>query len=174
MKDASTQTVIILSDGTEVELKIDNNDDNNDDNTTLREVGVASVLGVGAATAATPAAVAALGFTSSGIAAGSTAASMMSVLGGGSTAAGSLVAACQSVGAIGSLAGATVALPLIVCIAGVGVTGGALGYGVYRGVKKFKKLKKLTSLKRKDFSSQFPEFDMKLHNGTHLQRQMTT
>ncbi|CAL1674572.1 unnamed protein product [Lasius platythorax] len=171
MKDASTQTVIILSDGTEVELEIntDNNDDNNDDNTTLRDVGVASVLGVGAATAATPAAVTALGFTSSGIAAGSTAASMMSVLGGGSTAAGSLVAGCQSVGAIGSLAGATVGLPLIGCIAGVGLAGGALGYGVYRGAKKLHK-----TMTTRDFSSQFPELKMKLHKRTHLQRQMTT
>ena len=100
---------------------------------TLRDVGVASALGVGVTKVATSVVVTTLGFTSSGIAAGSTAASMMSFLGGGSTAAGSLVAGCQSVGAVGSLIGATIGLPLLGCMS---LAGGALSYGFYYGIKK--------------------------------------
>lgn len=64
---------------------------------------------VGATVAvATPVIVAAAGFTSAGIAAGSLAASMMSFFGGGATAAGGIVATCQTIGAVGAISsGAT-------------------------------------------------------------------
>jgi hypothetical protein len=63
--------------------------------------------------AATPAAVVAtiqgIGFTASGITAGSTAATMMS-FGGGSTASGGIVATLQSIGATGALSASAAAL----------------------------------------------------------------
>ncbi|CAL1674563.1 unnamed protein product [Lasius platythorax] len=145
MKDASTQTAIILGDGT-IEVVFDeiintannddeiNNDDefnnyiNNDNDTTF---GMASAFGVGA----TPAIVTGL-------------------------AAGSLVAGCQAVGAVGSLVGATVVLPLIGCVAGAGLAGGALGYGVYRGAKKLHETIATPKTIQKNFSSQFPELKM--------------
>ncbi|CAL1674570.1 unnamed protein product [Lasius platythorax] len=123
MRDASTQIAIILGDGS-IEVVFDeiinaaNNDDeiNNDDEnnyikydggTTLRDFGLASVLGV--------------------------------------TATHAAVTALRS----------TVGLPLIGCIAGVGLTGGALGYGVYCGAKK-----SANTMTTRDFSSQFPELKM--------------
>ena len=60
-----------------------------------------------------PAALSAVGFTTGGIAAGSTAAGMMSaaaVANGGGVAAGSTVAVLQSVGAVGGLATCTKAV----------------------------------------------------------------
>ncbi|KDO21388.1 hypothetical protein SPRG_13701 [Saprolegnia parasitica CBS 223.65] len=86
-------------------------------------LGGAAVAGAVAAPVATTAVVAGLGFTSGGIAAGSTAAGMMSaaaVANGGSVAAGSTVAVLQSVGAAGlgvaggaavAVAGAALAVP---------------------------------------------------------------
>ena len=75
-----------------------------------------------------------LGFTSAGIAAGSTAAAMMSaeaVAAGGAVASGGLVATLQAVGAAGLMAGgpafvaATVLLPAVACAAvGVGIAAG--------------------------------------------------
>ncbi|GAB0199468.1 interferon alpha-inducible protein 27-like protein 2A [Grus americana] len=61
-------------------------------------------IGVGLTTAVMPAALYVLGFTKAGIAAGSIAARMMSVVAmanGGKVAAGSLVATAQSLGAAG-------------------------------------------------------------------------
>jgi Interferon-induced 6-16 family len=89
----------------------------------------AAAAGVGglAATAAAPAVVSTLGFSSTGIAAGSTAASLMSA-GGGATSAGSLVAICQSLGAVGVTA-ATVAP-----VAATGAAVGTAGYLSYRGI----------------------------------------
>ncbi|EQC35203.1 hypothetical protein SDRG_07432 [Saprolegnia diclina VS20] len=87
-------------------------------------LGGAAVAGAVAAPVATTAVVAGLGFTSSGIAAGSTAASMMSaaaVANGGGVAAGSTVAVLQSVGAAGlgvaggvavAAVGVAIALPI--------------------------------------------------------------
>ena len=72
-----------------------------------------------------------LGFTSTGIAAGSTAAAMMAaeaVAAGGAVASGGLVATLQAVGAAGLMAGgpafvaATVLLPAAACAAvGIGI-----------------------------------------------------
>ena len=72
--------------------------------------GAASYLG---ASFGVPAAVSAIGFTSGGIAAGSTAAGMMSaaaVANGGGIAAGSAVAVLQSIGAVGGIATCTKAV----------------------------------------------------------------
>jgi len=65
-----------------------------------------------------------LGFKATGIAAGSTAASMMSsaaIASGGAVKAGSLVAVCQSVGVVGL---GTIALP-------IAAVGGGVGYAAY-------------------------------------------
>ncbi|XP_063969904.1 interferon alpha-inducible protein 27-like protein 2A [Lytechinus pictus] len=71
-----------------------------------------SIIGVGAATVALPAALGVAGFTAAGITAGSMAAGMMSasaIASGGGVAAGSVVAVCQSVGAAGLSYGAIAA-----------------------------------------------------------------
>ncbi|XP_034950853.1 interferon alpha-inducible protein 27-like protein 2A [Chelonus insularis] len=80
-------------------------------------------IGTGIVVFGAPLAVAAVGFGSSGITAGSTAAWLMS-LSGGATQAGSVVAVCQSIGATGAVATSTSALG--------GVLGGAAGYFVSR------------------------------------------
>ncbi|KAJ8333225.1 hypothetical protein SKAU_G00421210 [Synaphobranchus kaupii] len=89
--------------------------------------GVATTLGVvagaGLAVVAVPAAVVGLGFTATGIAAGSTAAGMMSaaaIANGGAVAAGSTVAVLQSIGAVGAVSTATTVASSAV--------GGAIGY----------------------------------------------
>ncbi|XP_022051232.1 interferon alpha-inducible protein 27-like protein 2B isoform X1 [Acanthochromis polyacanthus] len=82
---------------------------------------VAIVTGAGGAVVLAPVAVGAMGFTSSGIAAGSYAAGMMSsaaIANGGGVAAGSLVAVLQSAGAAGLSATANAA------VAGVGAAVG--------------------------------------------------
>ncbi|XP_060601288.1 interferon alpha-inducible protein 27-like protein 2B [Ruditapes philippinarum] len=81
---------------------------------TISEMGWTKTVGLTVAggivtTFGLPAALGALGFTSAGIAAGSTAASWMASY-GGTVASGSLLATCQSIGA-----------------AGVGATGAAIG-----------------------------------------------
>ncbi|XP_017270400.1 interferon alpha-inducible protein 27-like protein 2 isoform X2 [Kryptolebias marmoratus] len=89
---------------------------------TLTISGGAAVGGVGAVMAA-PLVLGAIGFTSTGIAAGSFAASMMSaaaVANGGGVAAGSLVALLQSAGAAGLSATANAALAGIGGIFGAG------------------------------------------------------
>ncbi|XP_029913673.1 interferon alpha-inducible protein 27-like protein 2B [Myripristis murdjan] len=94
-------------------------------------VGGALIGGVGAVVAA-PFVLAGIGFTSTGIAAGSLAASMMSstaIASGGGVAAGSLVAILQSAGAVGLSAGASAAVAGAGAAAGAAVAGtaGALG-----------------------------------------------
>lgn len=89
-------------------------------------VGVASLAGFVLVPAAVVGTVHLAGFTASGIAAGSTAATMMStaaVANGGAVAAGSTVAILQSVGA-------TAVVPTVVSAAGTVASGvtGALGY----------------------------------------------
>ena len=82
-------------------------------------------LGAGAALVLAPFAVAAVGFTSGGIATGSIAAGMMSsaaVANGGGVAAGGLVATCQAIGATGSIAAGGPAVT-----AGVATAGGGVG-----------------------------------------------
>ena len=77
---------------------------------------VGGALGASTAPVVAVATVNAVGFTSSGIAAGSTAASMMAaeaVAAGGGVAAGGTVATCQSIGALGALA----AGPLVLAVA---------------------------------------------------------
>ncbi|XP_035024239.2 interferon alpha-inducible protein 27-like protein 2 isoform X3 [Hippoglossus stenolepis] len=67
-----------------------------------------AAVGAAGAQGSTPKALGAAGFTSGGIAAGSTAAKMMSasaVASGGRVGAGSLVSACQSKGASGASKG---------------------------------------------------------------------
>lgn len=92
--------------------------------------GCAAVVGGVTAVAAAPAVLTAVGFTSAGIAAGSWAASMMSIaagLNGGGVAAGGLIATLQSVGAAGLGAAG---------VAGVGAVGGVAGAGVAAGAAK--------------------------------------
>ncbi|XP_041452631.1 interferon alpha-inducible protein 27-like protein 2A [Lytechinus variegatus] len=63
-----------------------------------------TIVGVGSAMFALPAALGLGGFTASGISAGSSAAGMMSsaaIASGGGVASGSIVAVCQSIGAAG-------------------------------------------------------------------------
>ncbi|XP_061751462.1 interferon alpha-inducible protein 27-like protein 1 [Nerophis ophidion] len=82
----------------------------------------AAAAGAAALVVAPPAALGALGFTSAGIAAGSTASAMMSlsaIANGGGVAAGSVVAVCQSIGAAGLGAASGV-------VAGVGATAAVL------------------------------------------------
>lgn len=88
-------------------------------------VGLGSAAGFFLVPAGVVGAVHLAGFTSAGVAAGSTASVMMSsaaVANGGAVAAGSAVAVLQSVGA-------TAALPAVVTAAGTAVSGG-LGYVV--------------------------------------------
>lgn len=73
----------------------------------------------------------AIGFTSAGIAAGSTAAGMMSsaaIASGGAIASGSTVATLQTIGAVGALAGG----PLAAAIIGGSVLGVGATYGVIK------------------------------------------
>ncbi|XP_060081782.1 interferon alpha-inducible protein 27, mitochondrial-like [Ylistrum balloti] len=89
-----------------------------------------SLLGGVAAVVATPLVLGAVGFTSTGILAGSLAAKAMSaaaIANGGGVAAGSAVAICQSVGAAGL--GAT-------GVAAVGSTGTAVTLGTVTAVEK--------------------------------------
>jgi Interferon-induced 6-16 family len=79
------------------------------------------------------AAIQGIGFTTSGITAGSFAATMMS-FGGGATASGGLVATLQSIGAIGAL---SVSAASIVAICG-SVTSGLVIYGLFKAIQHFK------------------------------------
>ncbi len=95
-------------------------------------VGGAAVVGGAAAPTVAVMGVSAVGFTSTGIAAGSTAAGMMSSAAvGGVTTAGSSVAVLQSVGATGSLMAAGGAVVAGVVVVGA-VISGCIGYGIYR------------------------------------------
>ncbi|XP_037801731.1 uncharacterized protein LOC119596514 isoform X2 [Penaeus monodon] len=97
-------------------------------------IGVGATVGAVGAIVAAPFALAAAGFTSGGIAAGSFAASMMSsaaIANGGAIAAGSTVAILQSAGAAGIGAAATAGLA-----AGGGAVGLAAGGATAVGVNK--------------------------------------
>lgn len=110
---------------------------------TVAAMGTGSVVGAAALGVAAPTAavagVQAIGFTSTGIAAGSTAAAMMSA--SAPVASGSLVAIGQSIGAVGALgAGAS---------AGVGIVGALLG-AVFVGAVVYGGFKLDEALKYKD------------------------
>jgi hypothetical protein len=97
----------------------------------------AAVAGAYAAPTVAVVAVQAAGFTSTGIAGFSTAASLMStaaIANGGGVAAGSSVAVLQAVGATGSLLAAG---PVV--FAGTAVAGAAAGYGGYRLVGRMRR-----------------------------------
>jgi len=114
--------------------------------TTKRTAAAAGVAGGAAAgtaagvgvTAGAPAALGAVGFTSSGVAGGSIAASLQSLLYAGATPAGGWFATCTSA-AMGGAAG-TAAVTAVAATGGIAVAAGA-GYGLYRFLKK----KKMTS-----------------------------
>ncbi|XP_069949717.1 uncharacterized protein [Cherax quadricarinatus] len=89
--------------------------------------GAAATVGAAGAVAAAPVVLTAAGFTSAGIAAGSLAASMMSLYGGAVTA-GSWVAVLQSAGAAGVSAATA---------AGLAGAGAAAGVGTVKGVRVF-------------------------------------
>ncbi|XP_075578282.1 interferon alpha-inducible protein 27-like protein 2B [Pelecanus crispus] len=79
----------------------------------IKRATVGAAVGVGVALIGIPAGIAALGFTGTGIAAGSLAAKMMSaaaIANNGGVAAGSTVAVLQSIGAAGFSVGAKVGL----------------------------------------------------------------
>ena len=111
--------------------------------TTKRTAAAAGVAGGAAAgtaagvgvTAGAPAALGAVGFTSSGVAGGSIAASLQSLLYAGATPAGGWFATCTSA-AMGGAAG-TAAVTAVAATGGIAVAAGA-GYGLYRFLKKKK------------------------------------
>lgn len=72
----------------------------------VKPIATAVVVG-GIVAVATPVVVSTVGFKATGIAAGSSAASMMSTFGGGVTPAGGIVATCQSIGAVGAISKST-------------------------------------------------------------------
>lgn len=107
--------------------------------------GLSGIVGaVGTYAAAIPV-VNAIGFTSAGIASGSSAAGLMSsyaIANGGGVAAGGLVATLQSIGAVGALgATGTVVVAGVGAVVGVGLglTALGIGYGGYRLYKHYKK-----------------------------------
>jgi len=101
-------------------------------------------VGGAATTAAAPVAVAAAGYTSSGVAAGSWAAATMSaeaIAGGGGVAAGGFSATMQSIGAAGMGLGLTTAVAGVGVVAGVGATWlGKQGHTMYWQHRKFSEL----------------------------------
>ena len=99
---------------------------------------VAGTAGGLAVTAAAPAALGAVGFTSTGVAGGSLAATLQGLLYAGATPAGGWFAAATSA-AMGGAMGAT-AITAVAATGGIAIAAGS-GYGVYRIVK---------SIKRKD------------------------
>jgi len=103
------------------------------------EIACGSIAGAVTGYSACSAAISGLGFTTGGIAAGSTAAAMMAaeaVAAGGGVAAGGTVATLQSIGALGIMGGGGAGLVLFGLSAGVV---GALGAGLAYGVKKLMK-----------------------------------
>ncbi|KAM9571058.1 lysozyme g-like isoform 2-T2 [Salvelinus alpinus] len=98
---------------------------------TIVAVVVGAAVGGVAAVAAAPIAIAGIGFGVGGIAAGSTAASMMSaaaIANGGGVAAGSLVAILQSAGAVGLSGTATAVVGSAGATIGGATIGGAVGW----------------------------------------------
>ena len=102
-------------------------------------VGCSSAAVVGAVPLAVVGTVQTIGFSTSGIMAGSTAAAMMAaeaVATGGGVAAGGTVATLQSIGAIG-MAGAMPIAGIVILSAGAAT---AIGYGIFRCVETFTKV----------------------------------
>jgi len=129
-------------------------------------VGCTSAAVVGAVPLAVVGTVQAIGFSSTGIIAGSTAATMMAaeaVAAGGGVAAGGTVATLQSIGAIG-MAGA---LPIagIVILSVASATG--IGYGIFRCVETFTKVPPASKLpKLSAFDCR--KISIKARNGKYL------
>jgi len=92
---------------------------------------------VASATALTAATLSSLGFTASGVAAGSVAAAIQAII--GNVAAGSLFAAAQSAGATGSVVVGFGVAGTVVIVLSVAVTMGSaaslLSFGIYKGVQ---------------------------------------
>ncbi|XP_049677188.1 interferon alpha-inducible protein 27-like protein 2A [Accipiter gentilis] len=98
---------------------------------TLKRAAVGAAVGVGVALVGIPAGIWALGFTGTGIAAGSVAAKMMSaaaVANSGGVAAGSMVSVLQSVGAAGFSLGSKIGLTTT-----LGPLGAAAGAKLFKG-----------------------------------------
>ncbi len=102
-------------------------------------VAAGSVVGGATFVIAAPLIVAGLGFTAVGITAGSTAASMMSVL--APTAAGGIVATLQSVGAVGFSAAGVAALAGTGGTVGAAATAGGVAGGVALAMQRENKSK---------------------------------
>jgi hypothetical protein len=104
------------------------------------EIACGSIAGAVTGYSACSAAISSLGFTTGGIAAGSTAAAMMSaeaIAAGGGVAASGTVATLQSIGALGIMGGGGAGLVLFSLSASVGCAlGGALAYGVKKLIVK--------------------------------------
>ena len=99
-----------------------------------KKVGLSIPLLAGAITPrAIVAAIQGLGFSTSGIASGSTAATMMS-FGGGTTAAGGIVATLQSIGALGALSASAA---LIAAFSGAAISA-LVVYGCVKAFRRFK------------------------------------
>lgn len=116
---------------------MDTDTGSNNKSTGWRTVGciVGAVLTPAAVVVATPIVAGALGFGATGIVAGSTATSMMSVLGGGATAAGGVVATLQSAGATGTIAFSAMTT------AAMATAGGLLGAAIGGSIPKGKQIR---------------------------------
>nr|XP_009684137.1 PREDICTED: interferon alpha-inducible protein 27-like protein 2A [Struthio camelus australis]XP_009684138.1 PREDICTED: interferon alpha-inducible protein 27-like protein 2A [Struthio camelus australis] len=92
----------------------------------IKGASIGAAVGLGVALVGVPVGILALGFTATGIAAGSVAAKMMSaaaIANGGGVAAGSIVAVLQSAGAAGLSLGAKIGLGSV--FGSLGATAGA-------------------------------------------------
>eukprot|EP00121_Abeoforma_whisleri_P009084 Awhi_evm1s8346 len=125
-------------------LKSTSDTTNRDSNTKDMKIVGATAIGGGiiagaAAPAATVAVISAAGFTTSGVAAGSTAAGLMSaaaISNGGSIAAGSSIAVLQSIGATGTLGLAGTCGVVLGGFLAIGGVVAGIGYGIVQAIKK--------------------------------------